>query len=288
MSGIPECKGDALFGEGGQNCPPLARNDETKREDGPSEDKSRHNSRPLTAARALEIFELRPRLKGPARRGAMMQYKAIASEFVVSPKTVREIWAGRAWARATRKEWTEAEIETRAFPLSLKMRVNSAGGTSNSSDTTGLLHRTTNKDAAANSLRIPALQHSLPAVGVVAPANQQIQYQAKLQAAALLGLSNGAVPSLQALLAAAFAPQRAVLQQKQTAPPQPHPTYAAQLLAQFAGVQTAAPHTVWGSGAHPGAELPAQDVESAIRFLQAKLAHLQGLKRPDVQADSQA
>ena len=213
-----------------------------------SEVKSRHNPRQLTAARALEIFKLRPQLKspGPLRRGAMMHCKGIAPKFGVSPKTVREIWAGRAWARATLKEWTEAEIETRASSISLMMRDNSACGASNPSDTTGVLQRTTKNDTVATSLRIPQLQHSLPrALGGVAPPNQQIQYQApKLQAAALLGLYNGAFPSLHALLAAAHAPQRAESQQMQTAPPQPHTTNAAQLLAQCSSF-----HTAWGFGA---------------------------------------
>ena len=242
-----------------------------------SEGKSRHNPRQLTAARALEIFKMRPQLKtpGPLRRGAMMHCKAIAPQFGVSPKTVREIWAGRAWARATRKEWTEAEIETRASSISLMMRDDSAGGASNPSDTTGVLQRTTNNDAVANSLRIPALQHFPGALGAVAPPSHQ--YAPTPRIVPLLGLNTGAVPSLQALLAAAYAPQQAGVQQMQPAPPQAHTTSTARLLAQFAGSQTAPPRTVWGSGAATQL-VPTQDFESAIRSLKAKLAQLQQAK----------
>ena len=93
----------------------------------------------------------------------------------------------------------------------------------------------------------------------------------------LLGLNTGAVPSLQALLATAYAPQQAGLQQMQSAPQQAHTTSTARLLAQFAGSQTAPPRTVWGSGAATQL-VPTQDFESAIRSLKAKLAQLQQAK----------
>ena len=120
---------DALCGNAGQNSPAPA--------DSTSEGKGQH-TRKLTPARALEIFMLRPQLKtlGQLRRGSMVHCKTIAPQFGVSPKTVREIWAGRAWARATRKEWTKEEIATGAVSsFSRMIRADSAGGASNPSDT---------------------------------------------------------------------------------------------------------------------------------------------------------
>jgi len=78
-------------GEAGQNSPTPADN---------ASDGKRQHKRQLTAARALEIFMLRPQLKSPGQlwRGAMIHCRAVAPEFGVSAKTVREIWAGRAWA----------------------------------------------------------------------------------------------------------------------------------------------------------------------------------------------
>ena len=246
-------EGDVSFDEEEQNSPVAS--------DNTSEYKARHYPRQLTAVRALEIFRLRPQLKGPLRRGSMVHCKAIAPGFGVSAKTVREIWAGRAWARATRHEWTEAEFATRASSFSLQRTTsNNAVG-----------------DLSPHSWSISALQH-LPA-GALGASAPWSQHEAPTpQVAPLLGLNTGAVPSLQALLAAAHAPQQAVLQQTQPAAPQAHTIPAAQLPTQFAGFQTAPPHTVWGSGAPSGAAtqlVPAQDFESAIRSLQAKLAHLQ-------------
>jgi hypothetical protein len=150
MSGTPEGERDASCDEAGQNSP--APSDNT------SEGKHRHRQRHLTFASALEIFRLRPQITGPGhrRRGASYLHKAIAPQFGVSVKTVREIWAGRAWARATRPEWTTEEIAARASSISRMMRDGSAGGASNSSDTTSVL---------------PALQHSLPGTLVL----QQMQ-----------------------------------------------------------------------------------------------------------------
>jgi len=229
MSSTADSERDASCGESGQNSPTSS--------DHTSDGKSRYHPRQLTAAHALEIFKLRPQLKGPRRRGAMMQCKAIAPRFGISPKTVREIWAGRAWARATRTEWTEEEVATRASSISLSMRDDSAAG----------LHHS----------------HFSP---LAPPSHQQ---DPTLQATPLLGLNTGAVPSLQALLAAAYAPQQASLQ---PAPPQAHTTSTAQLLAQLSSFQTAAPHAAWSSGAAP--PVPAKDLESSIRCLQATLAQL--------------
>ncbi|KAJ1466959.1 hypothetical protein T484DRAFT_1860208, partial [Baffinella frigidus] len=237
MSARKEGEGDAWCGEAGHTSPAPPAIDETKEEGDPSEGKSsQYHPRRLTAASALEIFKLRPEPKGlkQLRRGAMTQCKAIAPQFGVSPKTVREIWAGRAWTHATRMEWTEAEVATRASSFSRMMHDDSAGSaTSNDAVADSPLH----------SCSIPALQHSTPgALGPFAPRNQQ--QAPTLQAAPLLGLNNGAAPSLQALLPAAHS---------QPADPQAHTISAAQLLAQFAGFQTAPLHIAWGSGAHTGA-----------------------------------
>jgi hypothetical protein len=241
---------DASFDEAGQNSPSPSDNS--------SEGKARHHPRKLTNARALEIFKLRPQLKGPVRRGAMVHCKAIAPQFGVSPKTVREIWAGRAWARATFTEWTDTEIATRTSSVSLQRNVRNNAVA----------------DLPPHSWSIPALQHSLPAA--LDPVARSQHKAPTLQAAPLLDLNAGAIPSLQALLAAAHAPQQVVLPNMQ--PATPHTNPAAQLLAQFAGLQKAPPHTVRGSGAPSGAAtqlVPTQDFESAIRSSQAKLAHLQ-------------
>ncbi|KAJ1490420.1 hypothetical protein T484DRAFT_1777490 [Baffinella frigidus] len=258
MSGTPEGERDASCDQAGQNNSPTLSDNTSEGS------KSQHHPRQLTAAGALEIFRLRPLLKGPGqiRRGAMAQCKAIAPQFGVSTKTVREIWAGRAWRRATQEEWTEAEIATRTSSSSL-MRNDSAGAASISSDTTTVLQATTNNDAVADSpphsWSIPALQYSLPrALGPVAPLSQQ---QAPTHH--LLGLNNGAVASLQALLAAAHAPQ-------QPAVPPAHTSSIAQILAPFSGFQTAPPQTTWGSG--PATQLvTAQSLEPTVRFLQATL-----------------
>ena len=225
MSHTPKCWRDALCGNAGQNSPTPA--------DNTSEGKGQH-TRQLTPARALEIFKLRPRLKNPGqrRRGEMVHCKTIAPQFGVSPKTVREIWSGRAWARATRKEWTTEEIATGAVSsFSRMMRDDSAGGASNSPDT------------------------SLPgALGPAAPPRQD--HTPMLHAAPLAAPSNGDARSLQALLAAAARSGSEL----SNAPQQVS-----------AGLQTAQP--AWGSG---GAMFvpaqAAQDLDSAIRSLQAKLA----------------
>ena len=241
MSHTPEGWLDAPCGEAGYNSPTPADN---------TSDGKQQNKRQLTAARALEIFMLRPQLKSPGKRrhGALKHCAAIAPEFGVSAKTVREIWNRRSWARATRKEWTKEEIATGTSAFVRMMHDKFSGA-----------------DSPPHS-RIPALQHSLPiALGHVAPSRQghaQTQH-----AAPVLGLSNSAVPSLQALLATAYAPQLAVLP---PAPPQTHTNSAAQLLTHFAGFQTAPLHTAWGSGAETF--VPAQDLELAIRSLQEKLA----------------
>ncbi|KAJ1471438.1 hypothetical protein T484DRAFT_1844075 [Baffinella frigidus] len=253
MPGTPEGERDASCDGAGQHSPTLSDNDETKEEGGPSKARSQHHHpRQLTPARALEIYKLRPQLKNPGqlRRGAMVSCKAIAPQFGVSPKTVREIWAGRAWTRATRGEWTEADVAAHDSYFSRKMRDDPAASASNSSD---VGQRTTNNEAVApHPWSIPALQHSLQAP--------------TLQAAPLLGLNNGTVPSLQALLA----PQQAGLQQMQ---PAQHPSSVAQLLARFTGFQTAPPHTAWGSGAATQL-VPTRDPGSTIRSGEAMLAQL--------------
>ena len=210
-----------------------------------SEGKRQHR-RQLNPARALEIFKLRPYLKhfGQPRNGATLLCRSVAPQFGVSPKTVREIWAGRAWARATRKEWTQEEIATGALSSFSRMMCDDSSA-SNSVDTTVL--------------------HSLTgALGPVAPPRQD-HPPPMLNAGPLFRLNNVVVPSLQSLLAAAYAPQQA-------AGPQAHTNSTAQLLPLFSGHQTAPPQPAWGfRAAQP---VPAQDLESAISYLQATLAQL--------------
>ena len=215
-----------------------------------SEGKRQHR-RQLNPARALEIFKLRPYLKhfGQPRNGATLLCRSVAPQFGVSPKTVREIWAGRAWARATRKEWTQEEIATGALSsFSRMMCDDSAAGTVN----------------ASNSVDTTVLHSLTGALGPVAPPRQD-HPPPMLNAGPLFRLNNVVVPSLQSLLAAAYAPQQA-------AGPQAHTNSTAQLLPLFSGHQTAPPQPAWGfRAAQP---VPAQDLESAISYLQATLAQL--------------
>jgi len=226
MSHTPKGWRDALCGTAGQNSPTPA--DITPEGKG-------HHKRQLTPARALEIFMLRPQLKNPGqlRRSSMVHCKTIAPQFGVSPKTVREIWAGRAWARATRKEWTKEEIATGAVSsFSRMMRADSAGGASSDTSHPG-------------------------ALGPAAPPRQD--HPPMLHAAPLLPPNNGAARSLPALLAAARSGS-----ELSNAPQQVS-----------SGLQTAQP--AWGSGA--ATFVPTQDLESAIRSLQAKLAQLEAKRQ---------
>jgi len=169
MSQTPKGWRDALCGTAGQNSPTPADN---------TPEGKGHHKRQLTPVRALEIFMLRPQLKNPGqlRRGSMVHCKTIAPQFGVSPKTVREIWAGRAWARATRKEWTKEEIATGAVSsFSGMMRAESAGGASSDTSHPG-------------------------ALGPAAPPRQD--HTPMLHAAPLSGPNNGAARPLHALLAA--------------------------------------------------------------------------------------
>ncbi|KAJ1464591.1 hypothetical protein T484DRAFT_1868578, partial [Baffinella frigidus] len=231
MPGTPEGERDASCDGAGQHSPTLSVNDETKEQGAPSKGRSqRHHPRQLTAARALEIYKLRPQLD------RISTDISVAGFFMIEADRT----SSNALSRATRGEWTEADVAAHDSYFSRKMRDDPAASASNSSD---VGQRTTNNEAVApHPWSIPVLQHSLQAP--------------TLQAAPLLGLNNGAVPSLQALLV----PQQAGLQQIQPA----HPSSVAQLLAQFSGFQTVPPHTVWGSGAATQLA-PALDPGSAIR-----------------------
>ncbi|KAJ1479253.1 hypothetical protein T484DRAFT_1815033 [Baffinella frigidus] len=73
-------------------------------------------SRQLTVDTALEIYRLRPKMEslGTPRRGSMLHHaKEVAPRFAVSANTVRDVWSGRSWARATRPEWSAVEIAAR-------------------------------------------------------------------------------------------------------------------------------------------------------------------------------
>ena len=70
----------------------------------------------LTAEEAIDIYMLRPRTKKgrSLRRGSMVECKAIAPKYGVTPKTIRDIWRGRTWIQATGHLWTEEERIQRA------------------------------------------------------------------------------------------------------------------------------------------------------------------------------
>ncbi len=64
------------------------------------------SSRPrncLTKDKAIEIYKKRPEMMGfkKSRRGTMVGCEAVAVEFGVTPKTIRDIWRGRTWGEAT-------------------------------------------------------------------------------------------------------------------------------------------------------------------------------------------
>ena len=52
---------------------------------------------------AIEIYARRPDQMGfkKSRRGTMVSCEAVAVEFGVTPKTIRDIWRGRTWSEAT-------------------------------------------------------------------------------------------------------------------------------------------------------------------------------------------
>jgi len=226
----------------------------------------------------------------------MMHCKAIAPQFGVSAKTVREIWAGRAWTRATRTEWTSAEVATRASSFSLMMRADSSGGASitagsgSSSDATGLPLPPNNDHSPPHSWGTSAHQHSRPAaLNLAAPTSTPT-----LHAKQALHLIGGA--SLHALLAAAHAPQQPAAQNPGTitegALPrafgsggarQQHMHPSSPLFAAFPPVSNAG----WGTGMQPSTgggtqldleaairSLQVQEIEAAIRSLQATLSQL--------------
>jgi hypothetical protein len=50
---------------------------------------------------------------GQLRRGSMLHCKAIAPKYGVTPKTIRDVWSGRSWAKTTRHLWTDEEMRRR-------------------------------------------------------------------------------------------------------------------------------------------------------------------------------
>jgi len=50
---------------------------------------------------------------GQLRRGSMLHCKSIAPKYGVTPKTIRDVWSGRSWAKTTRHLWTDEEIRRR-------------------------------------------------------------------------------------------------------------------------------------------------------------------------------
>ena len=57
----------------------------------------------LSRELAVEIYKKRPETMGfkKSRRGTMVGCEAVAVEFGVTPKTIRDIWRGRTWSEAT-------------------------------------------------------------------------------------------------------------------------------------------------------------------------------------------
>jgi hypothetical protein len=70
----------------------------------------------LNRDKAMEIYARRPDEMGfrKSRRGTMVGCEAVAVEFGVTPKTIRDIWRGRTWGEATGHP--QADSETRSVP----------------------------------------------------------------------------------------------------------------------------------------------------------------------------
>ena len=70
----------------------------------------------LTREQAVEIYARRPDEMGfqKSRRGTMVGCEAVAVEYGVTPKTVRDIWRGRTWGEATGHP--QSDRETRSVP----------------------------------------------------------------------------------------------------------------------------------------------------------------------------
>ena len=70
----------------------------------------------LTRDQAVEIYARRPDEMGfhKSRRGTMVGCEAVAVEFGVTPKTIRDIWRGRTWGEATGHP--QSDGETRSVP----------------------------------------------------------------------------------------------------------------------------------------------------------------------------
>ena len=76
----------------------------------------------LTREQALQIYGRRPGQMGfqKSRRGTMVGCEAVAVEFGVTPKTVRDIWRGRTWGEATghpQSHETRSALQPSALPI---------------------------------------------------------------------------------------------------------------------------------------------------------------------------
>ena len=65
----------------------------------------------LSREQAIDIYSRRPDKMSfkKSRRGTMVGCEAVALEFGVTPKTIRDIWRGRTWGEATGHPQSDAE-----------------------------------------------------------------------------------------------------------------------------------------------------------------------------------
>jgi hypothetical protein len=69
----------------------------------------------LRRDKVVDIYSRRPDKMGfkKSRRGTMVSCEAVALEFGVTPKTIRDIWRGRTWGEATGHPQSDAESRSR-------------------------------------------------------------------------------------------------------------------------------------------------------------------------------
>jgi hypothetical protein len=70
----------------------------------------------LSREQAINIYSRRPDKMSfkKSRRGTMVGCEAVALEFGVTPKTIRDIWRGRTWGEATGHPQSDAESRSTA------------------------------------------------------------------------------------------------------------------------------------------------------------------------------
>ncbi len=72
----------------------------------------------LRREQAIDIYSRRPDKMSfkKSRRGTMVGCEAVALDFGVTPKTIRDIWRGRTWGEATGHPQSDAESRYTARP----------------------------------------------------------------------------------------------------------------------------------------------------------------------------